>query len=56
MEHQNCINPVEISTLSFDIVDSINKLLAKHDDVLTVDDDKEIYNFLIKVLKKYECE
>ena len=56
MEHQDHISSVEISTLSFDIVESINKLLAKHDEVLTVDDDKEIYNFLIKVLKKYECK
>jgi hypothetical protein len=50
----NQISPVEVSTLSFDIIESINKLLLKHDSFLTMDDDKEIYVFLVKILEKYQ--
>jgi hypothetical protein len=54
MKHMNQISPVEVSTLSFDIIESINKLLLKHDSFLTMDDDKEIYVFLVKILEKYQ--
>lgn len=54
METTGTINSVEISTLAFDITEKISKLLSNHDTILDIEDDKEIYNFLVKILKKYE--
>lgn len=54
MEHQDHISNVEISTLAFDTVESINKVLENHGATLDIEDDKAVYEFLIKILKKYE--